>query len=124
LAGEWCGAPLLRDLPDPSTRAFGAAVSERRISHLGVDADVVRGWIQTGCMAGVDWSALRCIVSPAPVERGPKAGPQMALWLMARASWRPTIEVRMAGTEVCAAGSLVQAQAPGVCASSSVGVGT
>jgi len=116
-AVAWNGASLLRDLPDPSTRAFGQEVSTRRVTHLAFEPATADGWIASGCMDGVDWSALRCMVSP-----GPERSPARTLWLMARASWRPVVELGMVGAQVRSAGSLVQGLVPAECTTVAVGV--
>ena len=93
----------------PTGRPFGQFVQDARVTMLGVVPSLVGKWKSSGCMVGLDWSAIRCYSST-----GECSSADDMLWLMARAGYKPVIEY-CGGTELAggyAAGTLVQPQVP------------
>ncbi|KAK9822001.1 hypothetical protein WJX81_007477 [Elliptochloris bilobata] len=103
------GAALAVFQGSPLERPFGEFVAAARVTQLGVVPALVRVWRGSGCMQGLDWSALRCFAST-----GETSVPDDSLWLMARAGYRPVMEV-CGGTELAGgymASTLLQPQSP------------
>ncbi len=74
------GSPLGRD--------FGEFVSAARVTVLGLVPSIARTWRSSGCMAGLDWSSIRCFSST-----GEASSPDDAHWLASRVpGYRPVIE--------------------------------
>ncbi|XP_024933528.1 probable acyl-activating enzyme 17, peroxisomal [Ziziphus jujuba] len=74
---------------------------------LGVIPSIVRTWKSSNCVAGYDWSTIRCFGST-----GEASNVDEYLWLMGRACYKPVIEY-CGGTEIgggFVSGSLLQAQ--------------
>ena len=94
----------------PLSRPFGAFVRDARVTMLGLVPSIVKAWRRTGCMAGLDWSSLRCFSST-----GEASNPEDSHWLSARVrGYRPVVEY-CGGTELAGGyitGSLAQPQAP------------
>lgn len=44
----------------PGGREFGRFVHKARVTQLGLVPSLAATWRQSGCMDGLDWSALRC----------------------------------------------------------------
>ena len=78
----------------PTGRGFGRFVEEARISVLGVVPSLVRAWKETGCMEGLDWSAIKAFSST-----GECSNPDDMLYLMSLAGYRPVVEY-CGGTEI------------------------
>ncbi|HZO15346.1 MAG TPA: AMP-binding protein, partial [Polyangiaceae bacterium] len=93
----------------PLERGFGAFVQDARVTMLGVVPSLVKAWRSSGCLDGLDWSAIRCFSST-----GEASTPDEMLWLMACAGNKPIIEY-CGGTEIGGGyitGTVVQPQAP------------
>lgn len=102
----------------PTGRAFGRFVAAARVTTLGTVPSLVKAWRSSGCMAGLDWSALRTLSST-----GESSAPEDSLWLSARAGYKPVIEY-CGGTELGGAyltGTVVQDQAPSTFSTPSIG---
>lgn len=84
--GLYCGAP--------TGRGFGLFVQQARATMLGVVPSLVKTWRHTGCMDGLDWSAIKVFSSTGECSN---AGDMQ--WLMERADGRPVIEY-CGGTEI------------------------
>jgi acetyl-CoA synthetase len=116
MMGPWLiYASLLNDAAmalygdSPLERGFGEFVSEARVTMLGVVPSLVKAWRASGCLDGIDWSAIRCFSST-----GEASSPDEMHWLMARAGYKPVIEY-CGGTEIGGgyiSGTVVQPQAP------------
>ena len=95
--GLYCGAP--------SGRELGVFVQEAKATMLGVVPSLVKTWRNTGCMQGIDWTALKLFSST-----GECSSADDMRWLMQQAGGRPVIEY-CGGTEIGGAyltGTLVQ----------------
>ncbi|MBW2526654.1 MAG: AMP-binding protein [Deltaproteobacteria bacterium] len=116
MMGPWLiYASLLNDAAialyegSPGGRDFGQFVQDASVTMLGVVPSLVKTWRDSGCMDGLDWSAIRCFSSTGE----PSSRDEM-LWLMARAGYAPVIEY-CGGTEIGGGyitGTVVQPQAP------------
>lgn len=116
MMGPWLiYASLLNDAAialypgSPMGRDFGHFVERAGVTMLGVVPSLVKAWRESGCMAGLDWSAIRCFSSTGE----PSSRDEM-LWLMAQAGYRPVVEY-CGGTEIgggYVTGTVVQPQAP------------
>ena len=74
------GSPLGRD--------FGEFVEAAGVEVLGLVPSLAQAWRASGCMAGADWSRLRCFSSS-----GEASGPEDYHWLASRVpGYRPVIE--------------------------------
>ena len=78
----------------PTGRGFGRFVEEARINILGVVPSLVRAWKESGCMEGLDWSAVKAFSST-----GECSNPDDMLYLMSLAGYRPVVEY-CGGTEI------------------------
>ncbi len=78
----------------PTGRPFGTFVQDAGVNMLGVVPSMVKRWMETGCMQGLDWSSIKLFSST-----GESSNPKDYLWLMARAGYRPVIEY-CGGTEI------------------------
>eukprot|EP00887_Chlorella_sp_A99_P006425 scaffold3.g6425.t1 len=102
----------------PLGRPFGEFVEAARVTQLGLVPSICKAWRASGCMAGLDWSCLRCFSST-----GEASAPDDYLWLSARAGYRPVIEY-CGGTEIGGgflSGSPLQPQAPSMFSTPTVG---
>ena len=102
----------------PLARPFGQFVQDARVTMLGVVPSLVATWKSTGCMTGLDWSAIRSLSST-----GECSNAEDMLWLMARAGYKPVIEY-CGGTELgggYVAGTLVQPQVPAAFSTPAIG---
>jgi acetyl-CoA synthetase len=93
----------------PTERGFGEFVRDARVNMLGVVPSLVNSWKVTGCMQGLDWSAIEAFSST-----GECSTPQDMLFLMSLAGYKPIIEY-CGGTEIGGGyltGTLVQPCAP------------
>jgi acetyl-CoA synthetase len=84
--GLYCGSP--------NTREFGRFVQDARTTMLGVVPSLVKTWRNSGCMQGVDWSALKLFSST-----GECSCADDMRWLMQLAGGKPMIEY-CGGTEL------------------------
>lgn len=103
----------------PTGRPFGEFVAAARVTMLGLVPSLVRAWRASDCMAGLDWSALRCLSST-----GEASTAEDSFWLSARAGHRAAVVEYCGGTEIGGgflAGSLLQAQAPATFSTPTVG---
>ena len=78
----------------PTGRPFGKFVQDAGVNMLGVVPSMVKRWLETGCMQGLDWSSIKLFSST-----GESSNPQDYLWLMARGGYKPVIEY-CGGTEI------------------------
>ena len=93
----------------PTGREFGEFIQNARVTMLGVVPSLVRTWKRTGCMAGLDWSTIRCFSST-----GEASNVEDYLFLMTLAGYRPIIEY-CGGTEIgggYVTGTMLQPAAP------------
>jgi acetyl-CoA synthetase len=84
--GLYCGAP--------TGRGFGQFVQQAKATLLGVVPSLVKAWRHTGCMDGLDWSAIKAFSSTGECSN---AGDMQ--WLMEQAGGKPVIEY-CGGTEI------------------------
>lgn len=84
--GLYCGTP--------TGRAFGQFVTESKVTILGLVPSLVRAWRTSGCMDGLDWSALKVFSSTGECSRADDMR-----WLMHLAGGKPVIEY-CGGTEI------------------------
>jgi acetyl-CoA synthetase len=78
----------------PIGSEFGAFVQKAGTTMLGVVPSLVRMWRSSGCMEGLDWSAIKVLSST-----GECSNADDMRWLMSRAGGRPIIEY-CGGTEI------------------------
>jgi acetyl-CoA synthetase len=93
----------------PTARGFGRFVQDARVNILGVVPSLVNSWKVTGCMQGLDWSAIKAFSST-----GECSTPKDMLFLMSLAGYKPIIEY-CGGTEIGGGyltGTLVQPCVP------------
>ena len=103
----------------PTGREFGEFVQRAGVTMLGVVPSLVRAWRRSGCMAGLDWSAIRAFSST-----GEPSNAEDYHFLMALAGYRPVIEY-CGGTEIGGGyitGTVIQPAAPTVCTTPSLGL--
>ena len=102
----------------PTERGFGAFVQAARITMLGVIPSMVRTWRSTGCMEGVDFSAIRAFSAT-----GECSNAEDMHYLMALARYRPILEY-CGGTELAGGyllSTLVEPVAPATFNSATLG---
>ena len=93
----------------PTQREFGRFVADAGVNVLGVVPSTVRAWRGSNCMAGHDWSQVRCFSSTG--ECSDREG---MLFLMSLAGYKPVIEY-CGGTEIGGGyitGTMIQPAAP------------
>jgi acetyl-CoA synthetase len=93
----------------PTERGFGQFIQDARVTMLGVVPSLVSAWKTSGCMQGLDWSAIKAFSST-----GECSNPQDMLFLMSLARYKPIIEY-CGGTEIGGGyitGTLVQPCVP------------
>src|SRR4029077_19776043 len=73
---------------------FGRFVQEAKATMLGVVPSLVKTWRNTGCMEGLDWSAIKVFSST-----GECSNAEDMRWLMSLAGGKPVIEY-CGGTEI------------------------
>jgi acetyl-CoA synthetase len=78
----------------PTGRDFGLFVQNSRATMLGVVPSLVKAWRSTGCVEGLDWSAIKLFSST-----GECSNRDDMRWLMAQGGWKPVIEY-CGGTEI------------------------
>lgn len=103
----------------PTGRGFGEFVRDAKVNMLGLVPSMVKRWIETGCMKGLDWSSIKLFSST-----GESSNPKDYLWLMARAGYRPVIEY-CGGTEIgggYATGTIVQPASPATFSTPALGL--
>ena len=103
----------------PTGREFGRFVQDAGVTMLGVVPSLVRAWRSSGCMEGLDWSAIRVFSSTGEPSNGDDY-----LYLMALAGYRPVIEY-CGGTEIGGGyltGTVVQPSAPTTCTTPALGI--
>ena len=108
--GLYCGAP--------GGVEFGRFVQDARVNMLGVVPSLVRAWRGSGCMEGLDWSAIRAFSST-----GECSDPEDMLYLMHLAGYRPVIEY-CGGTEIGGGyitGTMMQPASPGTFSTPALG---
>lgn len=84
--GLYCGSP--------TTREFGRFVQDSRATLLGVVPTLVKAWRNSGCLEGLDWSAIQLFSST-----GECSVVEDMRWLMDLAGDKPVIEY-CGGTEI------------------------
>ena len=108
--GRYCGAP--------GGVECGRFVQDARVNMLGVVPSLVRAWRGSGCMEGLDWSAIRAFSST-----GECSDPEDMLYLMHLAGYRPVIEY-CGGTEIGGGyitGTMMQPASPGTFSTPALG---
>lgn len=78
----------------PLTREFGEFVQNTNVTMLGVVPSIVKSWIKTKCIEGMDWNSIKCFSSTGEVSN-----PQEMEYLMHLANNKPVIEY-CGGTEI------------------------
>jgi acetyl-CoA synthetase len=78
----------------PTGRAFGEFVQNGRTTVLGLVPSLVKAWRTTGCLEGLDWSAIKLFTST-----GECSNEDDMRWLMELASGKPVVEY-CGGTEI------------------------
>jgi len=103
----------------PTGRDFGRFVQDAQVNMLGVVPSLVRAWKDSGCMQGLDWSALKAFSSTGECSESDDM-----LYLMALAGYRPVVEY-CGGTEIGGgyiSGTLVQPAAPATFSTPALGM--
>lgn len=103
----------------PQERGFGEFIQNVGVTHLGVIPSFVNQWHDTGCMEGLDWSAIQLFSST-----GECSNVQDMLYLMHLAKYKPIIEY-CGGTEIGGAyitGTTLQPQAPAAFTTKALGL--
>lgn len=103
----------------PTGRGFGQFVRDAGVNMLGVVPSLVNSWKVTGCMQGLDWSAIKAFSST-----GECSTPQDMLFLMSLAGYKPIIEY-CGGTEIGGSyltGTLVQPCTPSIFTTPALGL--
>lgn len=103
----------------PTDRKFGKFVQNAGIHMLGLVPSMVKRWLETNCMEGLDWSQIKVFSST-----GESSNPQDYLWLMARAGYKPVIEY-CGGTEIGGGyftGTVVQPASPATFSTPALGL--
>ncbi|MBD2445565.1 AMP-binding protein [Nostoc sp. FACHB-152] len=93
----------------PTEREYGQFIQDAGVNILGVVPSLVNSWKTTGCMQGLDWSAIKAFSST-----GECSNPEDMFYLMSLAGYKPVIEY-CGGTEIGGAyitGTLVQPSTP------------
>jgi acetyl-CoA synthetase len=93
----------------PTEREYGQFIQYAGVNILGVVPSLVNSWKTTGCMQGLDWSAIKAFSST-----GECSNPEDMFYLMYLAGYKPVIEY-CGGTEIGGAyltGTLVQPSTP------------
>ncbi len=89
------------------------------MTMLGLVPSIAKAWRHSNCLAGLDWSSLRCFSST-----GEASAPEDYHWLASRVQgYRPVIEY-CGGTEIGGAflsGTLLQPQAPSAFSTATLG---
>ncbi|OMP06150.1 AMP-dependent synthetase/ligase [Corchorus olitorius] len=101
------GASMALYNGSPLSSGFAKFVQDAKVTMLGVIPSIVRTWKSTNCVAGYDWSSIRCFSST-----GEASNVDEYLWLMGRACYKPIIEY-CGGTEIgggFVTGSFLQSQ--------------
>ncbi|KAK8690766.1 hypothetical protein V6N13_074292 [Hibiscus sabdariffa] len=101
------GASMALYNGSPLGAGFAKFVQDAKVTMLGVVPSIVRTWKSTNCIAGNDWSYIRCFSST-----GEASNVDEYLWLMGRACYKPVIEY-CGGTEIgggFVSGSFLQPQ--------------
>lgn len=78
----------------PTGKDFGEFVRDAKVNMLGVVPSMVKRWIETDCMKGLDWSSIKIFSST-----GESSNPHDYRWLMELAGSKPVIEY-CGGTEI------------------------
>jgi acetyl-CoA synthetase len=103
----------------PTQREFGQFVRDAGVNILGLVPSLVSAWKTTGCMQGLDWSAIKAFSSS-----GECSNPQDMLYLMSLAGYKPIVEY-CGGTEIGGGyitGTLVQPSAPATFSTLALGI--
>jgi len=103
----------------PTGRAFGEFVEKTKINMLGLVPSMVKRWIESDCMKGLDWSSIKVFSST-----GESSNAMDYLWLMARGGFKPVIEY-CGGTEIGGGyftGTVVQPASPSTFSSVALGL--
>ncbi len=102
----------------PTERGFGEFVQAAGITMLGVIPSMVRTWRSTGCMEGIDFSAIRAFSTTGECSNAADMH-----YLMALAGYRPILEY-CGGTELAGGyllSTLVEPVAPATFNSATLG---
>lgn len=103
----------------PTGRQFGEFIGNAKVNMLGLVPSIVKRWIDTDCMNGLEWSSIYGFSST-----GESSNFSDYLWLMARAGYKPIIEY-CGGTEIgggYATGTMVQPASPSAFSTPALGL--
>ena len=103
----------------PTGEGFGRFIQEAGVTILGVVPSLVSAWRASGCMEGLDWSAVRLFSST-----GEPSNPDDMAYLMDLAGGKPVIEY-CGGTEIGGAyisGTVLQPARPSQFTTPTVGL--
>ncbi len=103
----------------PTDNRFGKFVEAAGINMLGLVPSMVKRWLETDCMKGLNWSSIKVYSST-----GESSNPQDYLWLMAKAGYKPVIEY-CGGTEIGGGyftGTVVQPASPATFSTPALGL--
>lgn len=103
----------------PTSRSFCEFVQHTRVNMLGVVPTLVKAWISSDVLAGVDWSAVKLFSST-----GECSNHSDMLYLMSKAGYKPVVEY-CGGTEIGGGyitGTVVQPCAPATFTTASLGL--
>lgn len=78
----------------PLYRSYGEFIQNAKVNMLGVVPSMVKHWLNTACMQGLDWSSIKCFSST-----GEASNPDDYSQLMQLAGGKPIIEY-CGGTEI------------------------
>jgi acetyl-CoA synthetase len=103
----------------PTGTGFGRFVQDAGVTLLGVVPSLVRAWRDSGCMSGLDWTAIKRFSST-----GECSNVEDMLFLMALAGYRPIIEY-CGGTEIGGGyltGTVIQPSSPATFSTAALGL--
>ena len=103
----------------PVGREFGQFVQDAKVNMLGVVPSMVKRWVETNCMKGLDWSNIKVFSST-----GEASNSQDYWWLMSIAGYKPVIEY-CGGTEIGGGyitGTVVQPAVPATFSTPALGL--
>ncbi|MBW8051426.1 MAG: AMP-binding protein [Cytophagales bacterium] len=103
----------------PVGREFGQFVQDAKVNMLGVVPSMVKRWIETDCMNGLDWSNIKVFSSTGEASNSQDYG-----WLMSKAGYKPVIEY-CGGTEIGGGyitGTVVQPAVPAAFSTPALGL--
>jgi acetyl-CoA synthetase len=114
------GATIALFYGAPSGRSFGEFVRDAGVTMLGTVPTLVKHWLNTQCMKGLDWSSLKVFSST-----GEASFPYDYLYLMSLAQYRAPVIEYCGGTEVGGGyitGTVVQDASPSTFTTPALGI--